>query len=52
MQEHVKSLKEMVLLPLIYPEVFARFHVDPPRGVIFHGIVESMLECLFISANT
>ena len=37
MQQHIKSLKEMVLLPLIYPEIFSKFHVLPPRGVIFHG---------------
>ena len=24
-------------LPLLYPEVFQRFHVTPPRGVLFHG---------------
>ena len=35
--QHVKSLKEMVLLPLMYPEVFSQFGISPPRGVIFHG---------------
>eukprot|EP00158_Paraphelidium_tribonemae_P009112 Partr_v1_DN28775_c0_g1_i1_m62286 putative ATPase family, AAA domain containing len=34
---HIKSLKEMVLLPLLYPEVFTKFAISPPRGVIFHG---------------
>ena len=34
---YVKSLKEMVFLPLIYPELFTRFHVSPPRGVLFYG---------------
>jgi isopentenyldiphosphate isomerase len=24
-------------LPLLYPELFQRFHVTPPRGVLFHG---------------
>jgi ATPase family AAA domain-containing protein 2 len=33
----VASLKEMTLLPLLYPEVFQRFDVTPPRGVLFHG---------------
>jgi SpoVK/Ycf46/Vps4 family AAA+-type ATPase len=37
LDQHVKSLKEMVLLPLLYPEVFTKFGVVPPRGVIFHG---------------
>src|SRR5271168_1296336 len=27
----------MVTLPLLYPEVFQRFNVTPPRGVLFHG---------------
>lgn len=27
----------MVQLPLLYPELFQKFHVTPPRGVLFHG---------------
>jgi len=27
----------MVTLPLLYPEIFQRFNVTPPRGVLFHG---------------
>jgi SpoVK/Ycf46/Vps4 family AAA+-type ATPase len=27
----------MTLLPLLYPEVFQRFGLTPPRGVLFHG---------------
>lgn len=27
----------MVALPLLYPELFLRFGVTPPRGVLFHG---------------
>lgn len=37
LDEHVQQLKEMVSLPLLYPEVFQRFCVTPPRGVLFHG---------------
>ncbi|EAU82409.1 ATPase with bromodomain-containing protein [Coprinopsis cinerea okayama7 len=37
LDEHIHSLKEMTLLPLLYPEVFQRFSVTPPRGVLFHG---------------
>ena len=33
----INSLKEMTLLPLLYPEVFQRFNLTPPRGVSFHG---------------
>lgn len=27
----------MTVLPLLYPEVFQRFNLTPPRGVLFHG---------------
>ncbi|KAF8075816.1 AAA-domain-containing protein [Lyophyllum atratum] len=37
LDEHIHSLKEMTLLPLLYPEVFQKFNVTPPRGVLFHG---------------
>ncbi|KAG9066437.1 ATPase AAA domain-containing protein 2B [Linnemannia hyalina] len=37
LDHHVKSLKEMVILPLLYPEVYSRFQMMPPRGVLFHG---------------
>ncbi|EJD42022.1 hypothetical protein AURDEDRAFT_168812, partial [Auricularia subglabra TFB-10046 SS5] len=33
---HIAFLKEMMLLPLLYPELFQRFNVNPPRGVLFH----------------
>lgn len=34
---HIDQLKEMVALPLLYPEIFMRFKITPPRGVLFHG---------------
>uniref|UniRef100_A0A1X7TLY5 Bromo domain-containing protein n=1 Tax=Amphimedon queenslandica TaxID=400682 RepID=A0A1X7TLY5_AMPQE len=34
---HIRSLKEMIVFPLLYPEVFETFHISPPRGVLFHG---------------
>ncbi|PHH93262.1 hypothetical protein CDD83_8773 [Cordyceps sp. RAO-2017] len=37
LQGHIHQLKEMVQLPLLYPELFTKFHVTPPRGVLFHG---------------
>ncbi|KAJ8522586.1 hypothetical protein ONZ45_g853 [Pleurotus djamor] len=37
LDEHIHSLKEMTLLPLLYPEVFQNFGITPPRGVLFHG---------------
>ena len=35
--KEIRSLKEMILFPLMYPEVFEKFKVQPPRGVLFHG---------------
>ncbi|POA49448.1 AAA family ATPase, partial [Pseudomonas sp. GW460-R15] len=29
--------REMVELPLRYPELFQRLGVDPPKGVLLHG---------------
>ncbi|KAF2230676.1 AAA-domain-containing protein [Viridothelium virens] len=37
LENHINQLKEMVALPLLYPEVFMRYHITPPRGVLFHG---------------
>lgn len=37
LEGHIDQLKEMVMLPLLYPEVFQRFKITPPRGVLFHG---------------
>jgi SpoVK/Ycf46/Vps4 family AAA+-type ATPase len=37
LDDHINKLKEMIMLPLLYPEVFQRFKVTPPRGVLFHG---------------
>ncbi|RZC39857.1 ATPase family AAA domain-containing protein 2-like, partial [Asbolus verrucosus] len=34
---HIQCLKEMILLPMMYPEVFRQFQIQPPRGVLFHG---------------
>ena len=37
MEDTIKQLREMVELPLRYPELFTRLGVDPPRGVLLHG---------------
>ena len=37
LKQHISSLKEMILFPLLYPEVFDRFKIQPPRGVLFYG---------------
>ncbi|XP_014219743.1 ATPase family AAA domain-containing protein 2 isoform X2 [Copidosoma floridanum] len=37
LESHIHCLKEMVVFPMVYPEVFDRFHLTPPKGVLFHG---------------
>ena len=37
LQEHIRDLKEMILLPLLYPEVFSSRNITPPKGVLFFG---------------
>jgi ATPase family AAA domain-containing protein 2 len=37
LKDHIQSLKEMVMLPLLYPEIFEKFKITPPKGVIFYG---------------
>lgn len=34
---HIAALKEMVVLPLVYPEFFTQFRVTAPSGVLFYG---------------
>lgn len=29
--KHISALKEMVVFPLLYPEVFEKFKIQPPR---------------------
>lgn len=33
----IRVLKEMIIFPFIYADVFTRFKIKPPRGVLFHG---------------
>jgi transitional endoplasmic reticulum ATPase len=37
MGDAIRQLREMVELPLRYPELFTRLGVDPPHGVLLHG---------------
>ncbi|TNN02244.1 hypothetical protein fugu_009731 [Takifugu bimaculatus] len=37
LSKHILSLKEMVVFPLLYPEVFDKFKIQPPRGCLFYG---------------
>ena len=33
----MRRIREMIELPLRYPEVFERLGIDPPKGVLLHG---------------
>ena len=37
MEDTIRALREMVELPLRYPELFIRLGVEPPKGVLLHG---------------
>ncbi|XP_061462022.1 ATPase family AAA domain-containing protein 2 isoform X2 [Rhineura floridana] len=37
LSSHISALKEMVVFPLLYPEVFEKFKIQPPRGCLFYG---------------
>eukprot|EP00884_Botryococcus_braunii_P015398 jgi/Botrbrau1/2541/Bobra.0079s0028.1 len=37
LQSVVRQLREMVLLPLQYPDLFKHLHISPPRGILLHG---------------
>ncbi|XP_032855550.2 ATPase family AAA domain-containing protein 2 isoform X2 [Tyto alba] len=37
LSDHISALKEMVVFPLLYPEVFEKFKIQPPRGCLFYG---------------
>ncbi|NXQ22914.1 ATAD2 protein, partial [Peucedramus taeniatus] len=37
LSDHISSLKEMVIFPLLYPEIFERLRIEPPRGCLFYG---------------
>lgn len=37
LDKHIRIVKEMVLFPLMYGEVYAKFNLRPPRGLLFYG---------------
>ncbi|XP_037293009.1 ATPase family AAA domain-containing protein 2 isoform X2 [Manduca sexta] len=37
LEEHIRCLREMVLFPLMYPDLFQKFKTRPAKGVLFHG---------------
>jgi transitional endoplasmic reticulum ATPase len=37
LRRELHRIREMIELPLRYPEVFERLGIDPPKGVLLHG---------------
>jgi transitional endoplasmic reticulum ATPase len=37
LRTQIQRIREMIELPLKYPEVFERLGIDPPKGVFLHG---------------
>ena len=35
--DQMKRIREMIELPLRFPQIFARLGIDPPKGVLLHG---------------
>ncbi|MDP2766356.1 MAG: AAA family ATPase, partial [Candidatus Methanoperedens sp.] len=37
LSREIRKIREMIELPLKYPELFDRLGIDPPKGVLLHG---------------
>jgi transitional endoplasmic reticulum ATPase len=37
LKEEIQRVREMIELPLRYPEIFQKMGIDPPKGVILYG---------------
>ena len=37
MHKDIRRVREMIELPLKYPQIFERLGIDPPKGVLLHG---------------
>lgn len=35
--KEIRKIREMIELPLKYPQIFERLGIDPPKGVLLHG---------------
>src|SRR5262249_46299852 len=35
--DQIRAVRELVELPLVFPQLYRQLGVTPPRGVIFHG---------------
>ncbi|XP_071565954.1 ATPase family AAA domain-containing protein 2 [Temnothorax nylanderi] len=37
LRKHIECLKEMVIFPMLYPDILECFDITPPKGVLFYG---------------
>lgn len=37
LDKEIQRIREMIELPLRYPEIYQKLGIDPPRGVLLHG---------------
>jgi transitional endoplasmic reticulum ATPase len=37
LEDELRRIREMIELPLKYPELFARLRIEPPKGVLLYG---------------
>lgn len=37
LNHHLKTLREIIIFPLLHANVFSHFKIKPPRGVLFYG---------------
>ncbi len=38
LEEEIQKIREMIELPIRHPEIFKRIGIDPPKGVLLHGV--------------
>ena len=38
LEDEIKKIREMVEIPLKHPELFEKLNIDPPKGVLLHGV--------------
>lgn len=49
---HISALKEMVVFPLLYPEVFDNFKIQPPRWHTHTQMIQIFTEFLYIRLHS
>jgi SpoVK/Ycf46/Vps4 family AAA+-type ATPase len=37
LQDIISQVRELILIPIIYPELYAKFKIQPPKGLLLYG---------------